>query len=60
MWLAATAVAVAAATLGALGLLAHLERSRAGSVIAFDGLWIVAALVAVNVCWRRTKWGGRS
>ena len=55
-WLSLTAFAVAMATLGALGLLAHIDEGRGGRDIAFDVLWIVSTLVAANACWRRTKW----
>ena len=58
-WLTATSLATAAATLGVVGLLAHLDESRPASVISFDVIWIVAALVGANVCWRRTKWANR-
>ena len=56
VWLGGTALALAAATLGVVGLLAHLDQARVVSVIAFDVLWIAAALVAGNICWRRTTW----
>ncbi len=59
-WLTATAAAVSLATLGVVGLLAHLDEGRSTSVIAFDVLWIVASLVGASVTWRRTKWSRRA
>ena len=59
LWLTATALATGAATLGIVGLLAHIDESRGAAVIAFDGLWILASLVAASVCWRRTRWARR-
>ena len=58
-WLTATALATASATLGIVGLLAHIDESRGASVIAFDVLWILASVVAASVCWRRTRWARR-
>jgi hypothetical protein len=55
-WLTVTAIALAAATLGVLGLLAHIDEGRGGRDLAFDVLWTVSALVVANVSWRRTKW----
>ena len=58
-WLTGTAVAAAAATLGAIGLLSHIDETRGLSIISFDVLWMLGALAAGNVCWRHTRWGRR-
>jgi hypothetical protein len=56
LWLIATAIAAAFATLGTIGLLSHIDEGRPASVIGFDAMWIIATLVSANACWRRTKW----
>lgn len=56
-WLGATAVGVTLATLGAVGLLSHIDEGRSASVLVFDILWITAALLLARTTWRRTRWG---
>ena len=55
LWLGAAGLAGALATLGVLGLLAHLDEGRDTSVIAFDVLWIVGTAFAGVYCWQRFR-----
>ena len=55
LWLVGTGLAAAVATLGIVGLLAHVDEGRETTVIAFDVLWIVASTVVAIYTFQRYR-----